>query len=98
MCHLVPNIQFQRGYFIWLQCAKVSSVIMFFNIFVSVPALTAAAGSGRLTVCSLLLEEGAAVDHSNRRGVTPLFSAVKRDHGQVQCYREHLHKMCSLQV
>ncbi|XP_011601876.2 protein TANC2-like isoform X2 [Takifugu rubripes] len=46
-------------------------------------ALTAAAGSGRLTVCSLLLEEGAAVDHSNRRGVTPLFSAVKRDHGQV---------------
>lgn len=97
MFHLVPNIhtliQFQRGYFI-----KVSSVIVFFNIFVSVPALTAAAGSGRLTVCSLLLEEGAAVDHSNRRGVTPLFSAVKRDHGQVQYYKEHLNKMCSLQV
>uniref|UniRef100_H3D917 Tetratricopeptide repeat, ankyrin repeat and coiled-coil containing 2a n=1 Tax=Tetraodon nigroviridis TaxID=99883 RepID=H3D917_TETNG len=46
-------------------------------------ALSAAAGSGRLSVCSLLLEQGAAVDRGNRRGVTPLFSAVKHNHWQV---------------
>ncbi|XP_070837267.1 protein TANC2 [Chaetodon trifascialis] len=46
-------------------------------------ALTAAAGSGRLAVCRLLLDQGAAVDQGNRRGVAPLFSAVRRDHWQV---------------
>lgn len=56
----------------------------------SVTALTAAAGSGRLSVCSLLLEQGAAVDRGNRRGMTPLFSAVKHNHWQVQWHREHL--------
>lgn len=73
-------------------CAKVSSVIIFFIIFlcVCVPALTAAAGSGRLAVCSLLLEQGAGVDRANRRGVTPLFSAVKRNHWQVRRHRQHL--------
>ncbi|KAG7233882.1 hypothetical protein INR49_006468 [Caranx melampygus] len=46
-------------------------------------SLTAAAGGGRLTVCRLLLEQGAAVEQSNRRGVAPLFSAVRRGHWQV---------------
>lgn len=46
-------------------------------------ALTAAAGSGRLPVCRLLLEQGAAVETGNRRGVAPLFSAVRRGHWQV---------------
>lgn len=46
-------------------------------------ALTAAAGSGRLAVCRLLLDQGAAVEQGNRRGVAPLFSAVRRDHWQV---------------
>nr|XP_043906356.1 protein TANC2 isoform X3 [Solea senegalensis]XP_043906357.1 protein TANC2 isoform X3 [Solea senegalensis] len=46
-------------------------------------ALTAAAGAGRLLVCSLLLDQGAAVEQGNRRGVTPLFSAVRRGHWQV---------------
>ncbi|XP_029996218.1 protein TANC2-like isoform X3 [Sphaeramia orbicularis] len=46
-------------------------------------ALTAAAGSGRLSVCRLLLDQGASVDKANRRGVAPLFSGVKRGHWQV---------------
>ncbi|KAM3597287.1 uncharacterized protein V6R79_002587 [Siganus canaliculatus] len=46
-------------------------------------ALTAAAGSGRLSVCRLLLDQGAAVERGNKRGVAPLFSAVRRDHWQV---------------
>ncbi|KAL7379306.1 hypothetical protein ABVT39_025845 [Epinephelus coioides] len=46
-------------------------------------ALTAAAGSGRLSVCRLLLDQGAAVEQGNRRGVTPLVSAVRRGHWQV---------------
>lgn len=51
---------------------------------VYVSALTAAAGSGSLPVCELLLDRGAAVEQGNRRGVTPLFSAVRRGHWQVQ--------------
>uniref|UniRef100_A0A3P8TYL1 Tetratricopeptide repeat, ankyrin repeat and coiled-coil containing 2 n=1 Tax=Amphiprion percula TaxID=161767 RepID=A0A3P8TYL1_AMPPE len=46
-------------------------------------ALTAAAGRGRLSVCRLLLDQGAAVLQGNRQGVAPLFSAVKRGHWQV---------------
>ncbi|XP_030592654.1 protein TANC2-like isoform X2 [Archocentrus centrarchus] len=46
-------------------------------------ALTAAAGRGRLAVCRLLLDQGAAVQQGNRQGVTPLFSAVRRGHWQV---------------
>nr|XP_019960020.1 PREDICTED: protein TANC2-like isoform X2 [Paralichthys olivaceus] len=46
-------------------------------------ALTAAAGSGRLPVCRLLLDQGAAAEQSNRRGVAPLFSAVRHGHWQV---------------
>ncbi|XP_042361228.1 LOW QUALITY PROTEIN: protein TANC2-like [Plectropomus leopardus] len=46
-------------------------------------ALTAAAGSGRLSVCRLLLDQGAAAEQSNRRSVAPLFSAVRRGHWQV---------------
>ncbi|KAK2832830.1 hypothetical protein Q5P01_016719 [Channa striata] len=46
-------------------------------------ALTAAAGSGRLSVCRLLLDQGAAVEQGNRRCVAPLFSAVRRGHWQV---------------
>lgn len=46
-------------------------------------ALTAAAGRGKLDVCRLLLEQGAAVAQPNRRGVVPLFSAVRQGHWQV---------------
>lgn len=46
-------------------------------------ALTAAAGSGRLAVCRLLLDQGAAVEKSNRRGAAALFSSVRRGHWQV---------------
>ncbi|XP_078125342.1 protein TANC2 isoform X2 [Sander vitreus] len=46
-------------------------------------ALTAAAGSGMLAVCRLLLDQGAAVEQGNRRGVAPFFSAVRRGHLQV---------------
>lgn len=47
-------------------------------------ALTAAAGRGKLDVCRLLLEQGAAVAQPNRRGVVPLFSAVRQGHWQVK--------------
>ena len=46
-------------------------------------ALTAAAGRGKLDVCRLLLEQGAAVGQPNRRGIVPLFSAVRQGHWQV---------------
>ncbi|XP_053084545.1 protein TANC2 isoform X1 [Pangasianodon hypophthalmus] len=46
-------------------------------------ALTAAAGRGKLDVCRLLLEQGAAVSQPNRRGIVPLFSAVRQGHWQI---------------
>ncbi|CAB1341864.1 unnamed protein product [Coregonus sp. 'balchen'] len=47
-----------------------------------VQTLTAAAGRGKLDVCRLLLEQGAAVGQPNRRGIVPLFSAVRQGHWQ----------------
>uniref|UniRef100_A0A3Q2DZ60 Tetratricopeptide repeat, ankyrin repeat and coiled-coil containing 2 n=1 Tax=Cyprinodon variegatus TaxID=28743 RepID=A0A3Q2DZ60_CYPVA len=47
-------------------------------------ALTAASGRGKLEVCRLLLEQGAAVAQPNRRGIVPLFSAVRHGHWQVR--------------
>ncbi|XP_066518825.1 protein TANC2 isoform X2 [Hoplias malabaricus] len=46
-------------------------------------ALTAAAGRGKLDVCRLLLEQGSSVAQPNRRGLVPLFSAVRQGHWQV---------------
>ncbi|TRY96476.1 hypothetical protein DNTS_031529 [Danionella cerebrum] len=46
-------------------------------------ALTAAAGRGKLEVCRLLLEQGAAVAQPNRRGIVPFFSAVRQGHWQI---------------
>lgn len=54
------------------------------HLSLSVSALTAAAASGRLAICRLLLDQGAAVEQCNRRGAAPLFSAVRRGHLQVQ--------------
>ncbi|KAA8584762.1 hypothetical protein FQN60_003456, partial [Etheostoma spectabile] len=45
--------------------------------------------SGRLAVCRLLLDQGAAVEQGNRRGVAPLFSAVRHGHLQVQHLVDH---------
>lgn len=47
-------------------------------------ALTAAAGRGKMEVCSFLLEQGAVVQQVNRRGVSPLFCAVRQGHWQVR--------------
>ncbi|XP_067405515.1 protein TANC1 isoform X2 [Emydura macquarii macquarii] len=46
-------------------------------------ALTAAAGRGKLEVCKLLLEHGAVVTRANRRGIPPLFCAVRQGHWQI---------------
>lgn len=46
-------------------------------------ALTAAAGRGKLEVCELLLEHGAVVTRANRRGIPPLYCAVRQGHWQV---------------
>ncbi|XP_077390974.1 protein TANC2 isoform X2 [Festucalex cinctus] len=46
-------------------------------------ALTAAAAGGRLSVCKLLLDQGAALEQGSRRSVLPLFCAVRRGHWQV---------------
>ncbi|XP_054976505.1 protein TANC1 isoform X2 [Sorex araneus] len=46
-------------------------------------ALTAAAGRGKLAVCELLLERGASVSRTNRRGVPPLFCAARQGHWQI---------------
>uniref|UniRef100_A0A3B5KPB2 Tetratricopeptide repeat, ankyrin repeat and coiled-coil containing 1b n=1 Tax=Xiphophorus couchianus TaxID=32473 RepID=A0A3B5KPB2_9TELE len=48
-------------------------------------ALTAAAGRGKMEVCSFLWEQGAVVQQVNRRGVSPLFCAVRQGHWQVRC-------------
>lgn len=58
-------------------------VALFLTAFLSRAALTAAARRGKLEVCRLLLEQGAAVAQPNRRGVVPLFSAVRQGHWQV---------------
>lgn len=47
-------------------------------------ALTAAAGRGKMEVCDFLLEQGAVVQQVNRRGVSPLFCAVRQGHWQVR--------------
>ncbi|CDQ88298.1 unnamed protein product [Oncorhynchus mykiss] len=46
-------------------------------------ALTAAAGRGKMDVCGFLLEHGAMVQQVNRRGVFPLFCAVRQGHWQI---------------
>ncbi|XP_055072246.2 protein TANC1 isoform X1 [Misgurnus anguillicaudatus] len=46
-------------------------------------ALTAAAGRGKLEVCSLLLEREAQVQQVNRRGACALFCAVRQGHWQI---------------
>ncbi|KAL2088053.1 hypothetical protein ACEWY4_016881 [Coilia grayii] len=46
-------------------------------------ALTAAAGRGKLDGCSFLLDQGATVTQLNRRGVSPIFNAVRYGHAQV---------------
>ncbi|KAL7881882.1 hypothetical protein AOLI_G00087310 [Acnodon oligacanthus] len=46
-------------------------------------ALTAAAGRGKMDVCSYLLEEGAQVQQVNRRGMCALFCAVRQGHWQI---------------
>lgn len=61
----------------------LGTVFILISLF-SFPALTAAAGRGKLDVCRLLLEQGAAVAQPNRRGVVPLFSAVRQGHWQVR--------------
>ena len=55
-------------------------------------ALTAAAGRGKLEVCELLLERGAAVSRTNRRGVPPLFCAARQGHWQVPRGPQRLQK------
>ncbi|XP_061697711.1 protein TANC1 isoform X2 [Syngnathoides biaculeatus] len=46
-------------------------------------ALTAAAGRGKMEVCGFLLEQGVTVQQVNRRGVSPLFCAVRQGHWQI---------------
>ncbi|KAJ7345724.1 hypothetical protein JRQ81_001674 [Phrynocephalus forsythii] len=46
-------------------------------------ALTAAAGRGKRDACELLLEHGAVVTKTNRRGIPPLFCAVRQGHWQI---------------
>lgn len=46
-------------------------------------ALTAAAGRGKLEVSELLLGKGALVTKTNRKGIPPLFCAVRQGHWQV---------------
>ncbi|XP_067352202.1 protein TANC1-like isoform X1 [Channa argus] len=45
--------------------------------------LSAAAGRGKMEMCALLLERGAALEIPNRRGMPPLLSATKHGHTQV---------------
>uniref|UniRef100_A0A671NDP7 Protein TANC1-like n=1 Tax=Sinocyclocheilus anshuiensis TaxID=1608454 RepID=A0A671NDP7_9TELE len=49
----------------------------------SSPALTTAAGRGKLEGCVFLLDQGASVAQTNRRGVAPIFNAVRHGHTQI---------------
>lgn len=53
-------------------------------------ALTAAAGRGKMDVCSFLLEQRAQVQQVNRRGMCALFCAVRQGHWQVR-HTVHMH-------
>ncbi|XP_044058936.1 protein TANC1-like isoform X2 [Siniperca chuatsi] len=46
-------------------------------------ALSAAAGRGRMEMCTFLLERGPSLEIPNRRGMVPLLSATKHGHTQV---------------
>lgn len=46
-------------------------------------ALTAAAGRGKQEGCVFLLDQGAIVTQPNRRGVAPIFNAVRHGHTQI---------------
>ncbi|KAI7807247.1 putative protein TANC1 [Triplophysa rosa] len=46
-------------------------------------ALSAAAGRGKLEGCVFLLDQGANVTQPNRRGVSPIFNAVRQGHTQI---------------
>ncbi len=61
----------------------MSAQFAHYRVSLCISALTAAAGRGKLDVCRLLLEQGAAVAQPNRRGIVPLFSAVRQGHWQV---------------
>uniref|UniRef100_A0A671PKZ2 Protein TANC1-like n=1 Tax=Sinocyclocheilus anshuiensis TaxID=1608454 RepID=A0A671PKZ2_9TELE len=52
-------------------------------------ALTAAAGRGKMEVCSFLLERGVKVQQVNRRGACALFCAVRQGHWQVNLLLQH---------
>uniref|UniRef100_A0A3Q1H464 Tetratricopeptide repeat, ankyrin repeat and coiled-coil containing 1 n=1 Tax=Acanthochromis polyacanthus TaxID=80966 RepID=A0A3Q1H464_9TELE len=56
---------------------------------IAASTLTAAAGRGKMEVCSFLLEQGAVVQQVNRRGVSPLFCAVRQGHWQVRLLLQH---------
>uniref|UniRef100_A0A3Q2ZU75 Uncharacterized protein n=1 Tax=Kryptolebias marmoratus TaxID=37003 RepID=A0A3Q2ZU75_KRYMA len=80
-----------------LMSPSVSSLLLFFspkrvNVTFSctsslsdlvLSVLTAAAGRGKVEVCSLLQEQGAGLEVANRRGMVPLLSAAKHGHTQV---------------
>lgn len=72
-----------RNTHFWVGKHSRERVALSLTSFLSRAALTAAAGRGKLEVCRLLLEQGAAVAQPNRRGVVPLFSAVRQGHWQV---------------
>lgn len=70
--------------------------------FSSLSALTAAAGRGKMEVCSFLLERGVQVQQVNRRGACALFCAVRQGHWQVRRCKtpqqlKHLQKRCLTQ-
>uniref|UniRef100_A0A8C6Z7J1 Tetratricopeptide repeat, ankyrin repeat and coiled-coil containing 1 n=1 Tax=Nothoprocta perdicaria TaxID=30464 RepID=A0A8C6Z7J1_NOTPE len=70
--HIVFQIRCMLGFYMHNVLMKMLSL-----------ALTAAAGRGKLEVCELLLENGAVVTKANRRGVPPLFCAVRQGHWQI---------------
>ncbi len=95
-----------------LQNSKINKHAALFNIqlsqhvplnaclYLSLSALTAAAGRGKLEVCSFLLERGVQVQQGNRRGACALFCAVRQGHWQVrrcETPQQHLQNRCLTQ-
>lgn len=64
-------------------CLLNLTLVLVVTWYICVSALTAAAAWGQLSVCRMLLDQGAAPEQGNRQGVTPLFSAVRGGHSQV---------------
>ncbi|TTI92362.1 Protein TANC1 [Bagarius yarrelli] len=67
----------------FIAASSMGHVQVLKNLLALNKSLTAAAGRGKLDECGFLLEQGATITQPNRKGMTPVYTAVKHGHTQV---------------